>query len=87
VSIEAIWQGVGAGVLKTKVIDSHESSFVSPAKLWNKLYRLQPCSSFERTKKYLFYLIVIFQLESSDIYIRQSDPATGPVWPRGWVGV
>ena len=65
-SIEAIGRGFGGGVLKTKMTDSQESSFISLAGLWNKLYRLQ---LFRRTKTYLYYFMVNFKLESGDIYI------------------
>jgi hypothetical protein len=67
VSIEAFGRGVGrGGVLKTKMIDSQESSFVSSVELWNKLYSLQ---FSKKDKEYLYYSTVIFKLESGDTYI------------------
>jgi hypothetical protein len=63
--------GVG-GVLKMKMIDSQESSFVSSAELWNKLYRLQTCRSFRRTRRFLYNLMVTFNLESGYVYLHTS---------------
>jgi len=36
---------------------------------------------------YINLLHSLAQYSYKCIYIRQSDPVTGPVWPRGWVEV